>query len=93
MTGLVDDVDVVKEAVAGEGRPLWMGLASRADRWAAVLGASGYLTRAIKFGVRDMPSVPFTKGEILPQSPRRTRTASLLRRIFPTECELVCMRK
>jgi hypothetical protein len=40
----------------------------KADRWAE-LGASGYEERAIRFGILDPPSVPFTAGTILPYIP------------------------
>lgn len=53
-----------------EGRPLCRKVALKADQWGSVLGESEYLTRAIRFGVRDMPTVPFTAGRILPEIPQ-----------------------
>lgn len=53
-----------------EGRPYWRKLALKADRWSSVLGALGYLTRAIRFGVLDLPTVPFTEVLVLPEVPQ-----------------------
>ena len=69
MMDLMGGVDAVDAAAVTGGRPLWQKTVLRADRWSAILGASDYLTRAIKFGVRDMTSIPFTAGEILSEVP------------------------
>ena len=45
-------------------------MATTANRWSEVLGASANLARAIKFGIRYFNSVPFTVGEILPLIPQ-----------------------
>ena len=38
----------------------------RSGAWRSILGTSEYFVRHIKFGVRDMPTVAFTEGEVLP---------------------------
>lgn len=48
------------------GRPLWREVAFKSNQWESVLGASGFLTRAIRYGVLDMPTVPFTHVRVLP---------------------------
>ena len=70
MTVAVAALTLPIAAEVAEGLPLWRKPALRADRWSSVLGASGYLTRAVRFGVRDMPTVPFTEGVILPAIPQ-----------------------
>lgn len=50
--------------------PLWRNTSLRSDAWHRVLKTSPYLCRFIKFVVRDMPSVPFTNGEILAAIPQ-----------------------
>ena len=52
------------------GRPLWLGTSQRAEAWGVLLGASQYLVRSIKFGIRDPPTVPFTDGRVLPPIPQ-----------------------
>jgi hypothetical protein len=54
--------------VAG-GQPFWRKRAKRPDRWRDV-GASEYEVRAIRFGILDLPSVPFTYGFVLPVIPQ-----------------------
>jgi hypothetical protein len=58
----------VDRGMAG-GQPLWRKTSVKADRWAE-LGASGYEERAIRFGILDPPSAPFTAGTILPDIPQ-----------------------
>ena len=55
--------------VAG-GPPLWRTTSLRADKWQSELGASEYLVRAIRYGIRDMPAVPFTDGLVLGEIPQ-----------------------
>lgn len=33
--------------------------------WGSVMGASGYVVRALRFGIRYMPTVPFRDGMLL----------------------------
>lgn len=47
------------------GRPLWRRTAQRAGVWHSVVRTSKYLCRHLTFGIRDMPSVAFTEGEVL----------------------------
>lgn len=49
---------------------LWKGTSGKADRWAAELGASAYVVRALKFGIRDMPAVPFKEGVVMGEVPQ-----------------------
>lgn len=55
---------------ASGGRPLWRGTSLRADKWGRYLGASAFICRTIRYGVRDMPLVPFVNGEMLPPIPQ-----------------------
>lgn len=50
--------------------PLWRNTSLRLGAWRRLLKTSEYLCRFIQFGIRDMPSVPFSKGEILPAIPQ-----------------------
>jgi hypothetical protein len=54
--------------VAG-GQPYWRQTALRADRWRG-MGATEYEVRAIRFGILDLPSIPFTSGVVLPAVPQ-----------------------
>jgi hypothetical protein len=54
--------------VAG-GQPFWRRTALRADRWRD-MGATEYEVRAIRFGILDLPSIPFTSGVVLPAIPQ-----------------------
>ena len=57
-------------AVRGGGNvPLWRNTALRADAWKA-LGALEYLTQQIRYGIRDMPTIPFVVGRKLPSIPQ-----------------------
>ena len=67
----------LKKTAAREGGnvPLWRNTALRADAWKA-LGASEYLTRQIRFGIRDMPTIPFKVGRKLPSIPQTEKDLS-----------------
>lgn len=52
---------------------LWRATARRADKWQSVLGASDYEVRMVRFGIRDMPTVPFTKGVVMGEIPQDER--------------------
>lgn len=52
------------------GRPLWLGASQRAGAWKELLGTSDYLVRHIRYGIRDLPIIPFTEGRILPPIPQ-----------------------
>lgn len=52
------------------GQAPWRWTSRRADAWRQ-LGASEFLCRAIRFGIRDMPSVPFTDGCVLGEIPQK----------------------
>jgi hypothetical protein len=54
--------------VAG-GQPFWRQTALRAERWRD-MGATEYEVRAIRFGILDLPSSPFTSGLVLPVIPQ-----------------------
>lgn len=53
-----------------EELPLWRRTSTRSAAWSRILSTSPYLTRQIKYGIRDMPSVPFTEGIVLPIIPQ-----------------------
>lgn len=38
----------------------------RVGAWRQIINASQYSCRQIKFGIVEMPSIPFTKGKIIP---------------------------
>lgn len=46
--------------------PLWRKTSLRVSAWSRILKTSPYLCRFIQFVIRDMPSVPFSKCEIIP---------------------------
>lgn len=50
--------------------PHWRRTALRADAWKSVLGALEFLFRQIRFGIRDIPSIPFTHGRKLLSIPQ-----------------------
>jgi hypothetical protein len=54
--------------VAG-GQPFWRRTALQADKWRD-MGATEYEVRAIRFGILDLPSIPFTSGVVLPAIPQ-----------------------
>jgi hypothetical protein len=54
--------------VAGR-QPFRRQTALRADRWRD-MGAMEYKVRAIRFGIVDLPSIPFTSGVVLPVIPQ-----------------------
>ena len=57
-------------------QPLWRKLALRREEWRSLPGASEYLIRTIKFGIRDPPIVPFTRGAFLPSVPQNAEDSS-----------------
>jgi hypothetical protein len=54
--------------VAG-GQPYWRRTALRAEKWRE-MGATEFEARAIRFGILELPSIPFTSGVILPAIPQ-----------------------
>jgi hypothetical protein len=54
--------------VAG-GQPFWRQKALQADKWRN-MGAKEYEVRAIRFGILDLPSIPFTSGLVLSAIPQ-----------------------
>lgn len=50
---------------------------SNADRWEMELGATEYVTREFRFGIRDMPTVQF-EGMILKEVTHRKEENKLL---------------
>ena len=69
-----------------DGVPLWRGTALNADCWRSELGASKYLTLAIRYGVMDMPTVPFTEGLILGDLPQSTEDREFARSDLERGC-------
>lgn len=45
--------------------PVWRWLSLRAGAWRSIPGASEYLIRTIKYGIRDPPVVQSTRGAII----------------------------
>ena len=56
--------------------PLWRRIALRTDAWKNVLGASGFLCRHMRYGICDMPTVPFKYGRRLPSIPQTEKDLS-----------------
>jgi hypothetical protein len=54
--------------VAG-GQPFWRRTGLWRDRWRE-MGAMENEVRAIRFGILDLPSIPFTSGVVLPVIPQ-----------------------
>lgn len=50
--------------------PLWRGTAHRAEAWMTALGASGYVERVVRFGIRVLPTVMFRDGVVLGEIPQ-----------------------
>ena len=66
-----------KGATGGSGNvPLWRRTALRTGAWKDVLGASEFLCRNIRYGIRDMPTVPFVHGRKLPPIPQTAKDLS-----------------
>jgi hypothetical protein len=51
------------------GHPFWRRTALQADKWRD-MGATEYEVLAIRFGILDPPSIPFTSGVVLPAIPQ-----------------------
>lgn len=50
--------------------PLWRKKSVGVKAWRNILKASPYLCQHIQFGIRNIPTVPFDKGEMLPAVPQ-----------------------
>lgn len=48
----------------------WRVTAKRADAWREELSASEFVVRAIRFGIRDMPKIPFEAGFVMSRIPQ-----------------------
>lgn len=68
-----------------KSRPLWSLCKERARSWEK-LGASAYLCRAIKFGIYEAPTVPFTLGEVLPEIPQTTEDLEFAEEVLDKGC-------
>lgn len=85
MTAVVRGSTVATEEM--DGVPLWRGTALNDDcSRSSELGASEYLTRAIRYGVMDMPTVPFTEGLILGDLPQSTEDREFARSDLERGC-------
>jgi hypothetical protein len=51
------------------GQPFWKQTTLRAQMWRDIR-ATEYVVRAIRFGILDLPSTPFTSGLVLPAIPQ-----------------------
>lgn len=56
-------------ATTRDARSLWRGTAGKADVWASI-GASPFVVRTVKYGIRDMPLVPFTESLVIAEIPQ-----------------------
>lgn len=59
-------MDSLCYSVVAGVKTLWRGPQLEELAWSEIPGASEYLVRSIKYGVRDMNFVPFTEGRVLP---------------------------
>lgn len=64
----------------GWGIALWHGTSLRASVSRKLLSTSKYLFSCIRYSVRDLPWVPFTRGEILPIIPQTRADLEIARR-------------
>lgn len=69
------------------GPALWRGPALKADAWRSELGASEFLCRAIRYGIRDMPTVPFTEGRVLGEIPQSEKDKLFAREDLRSGCQ------
>ena len=69
------------------GAPLWRGTAQKADVWRSELGASEYIARQVRFGILDMPSVPFEEGLIFGELPQGEEDRAFAREDLKRGCE------
>lgn len=60
-----------RAAVPVGGKALWRRTTLKADTWRSELGSSEHLCRAVRYGIGDMPFVPFTEGLVPGESPNR----------------------
>ena len=51
-------------AIGRRGEQLWRGTTLSVDTWRSEVRASEYLTRQIRYGLLDLPSVPFEEGVV-----------------------------
>ena len=56
--------------------PLWVGTSRRWEAWAAI-GATDYEVRAVRYGIVDMPTLPFECGTVLPAVPQSVEDLAL----------------
>lgn len=68
------------------GPPMWRGTYVRAEAWRSVLGASEYLVRAVKYGILDLPVIPFTEGLIMGEIPQMGEDEAFGLRDLETGC-------
>lgn len=61
---------LLRRGRTGGMRPLWADTSRRADAWRQELGATEFECRAIKYGIVDMPCVPFERGWVLSEVPQ-----------------------
>lgn len=75
-----------KATAPAGGRAPWYGVARKIDAWRSELGASEYLCRALRYGIREMPSVPFTGGTVLGEIPQSAEDISFAREDLRVGC-------
>lgn len=67
------------ETARGRLEPLWRGTFRRVEAWRTVIAGSEYVERAVRFGIQDMPSVPFVQGRVLLVIPQSTEDKEFAR--------------
>lgn len=65
---------------------MWRRTALSSDAWRSELGASEYLTRAIRYGILDLPTVPFEDGLVLGELPQTAKDKDFARRDLEHGC-------
>jgi hypothetical protein len=66
--------------------PRWLATQQRVESW-RLLGASEYLCRAVKFGILEQPSIPFSSGEVMNPIPQTPEDLAFGREDIRAECQ------
>ena len=68
------------------GAPLWRGTSLRAEAWRSELGVNEYISRQIRYGVLDLPTVPFEDGTVLRELSQTAEDGKLAREDLAKGC-------
>jgi hypothetical protein len=66
--------------------PRWLAAQQRVEAWRR-LGASGFLCRAIQFGILEQPSIPFTSGDSMNPAPQTPEDLAFGREDLRAGCQ------